>query len=107
MFEGGNMSMPFERPSALGTLLALAVLALIPGCGRKGDADFLRPDAILFNGKIVTVDKNFSIAQAVAVKDGKFVAVGANDRIKSTAGSHTEMVDLEGKTVLPGFNDPH
>jgi hypothetical protein len=61
----------------------------------------------LFNGKIVTVDEDFSIAEAVAIKDGRFVAVGSNSQIRSLAGDRTEMVDLEGRTVLPGFNDPH
>ncbi len=83
----------------------LALLGMLTGCG--ADLEVLRPDTVLFNGKIVTVDEDFSIAEAVAIKDGRFVAVGANDPIRSLAGDSTEMVDLEGGTVLPGFNDPH
>ena len=45
--------------------------------------DELKPDLVLFNGKIVTVDEDFSIAEAVAIKDGKFVAVGTNDEIRA------------------------
>ena len=47
-------------------LFGLGGLALTASCAMRGDAEFLRPDTILFNGKIVTVDKNFSIAQGVS-----------------------------------------
>ncbi len=86
-------------------LLGLALLGMLTGCG--ADLEVLRPDTVLFNGKIVTVDKDFSIGEAVAIKDGRFVAVGSNAQIRNLAGELTEVVDLEGKTVLPGFNDPH
>jgi len=86
-------------------LLGLVLLGMLTGCG--ADLEVLRPDTVLFNGKIVTVDEDFSIAEAVAIKDGKFVAVGSNAQIRNLAGGLTEVVDLEGKTVLPGFNDPH
>jgi len=86
-------------------LLGLAVLGILTGCG--ADLGILHPDTVLFNGKIVTVDDDFSIAEAVAVKGGKFIAVGSNAEIRGLAGDRTEMVDLEGTTVLPGFNDPH
>ncbi len=69
--------------------------------------DELKPDLVLFNGKIVTVDEDFSIAEAVAIKDGKFVAVGTNDDIRALVGQNTEERDLQGQTVLPGFIDPH
>ena len=85
--------------------LALGLLGILVGCG--ADLGVLHPDTLLFNGKIVTVDEDFSIAEAVAIKDGRFVAVGSNSQIRSLAGDRTEMVDLEGRTVLPGFNDPH
>ncbi len=67
----------------------------------------LRPDLVLFNGKIVTVDEDFSLAEAVAIKDGKFVAVGTNAEIRALVGQNTEERDLQGRTVLPGFIDPH
>jgi len=86
-------------------LLGLGLLGILVGCG--ADLGVLHPDTLLFNGKIVTVDEDFSIAEAVAIKDGRFVAVGSNSQIRSLAGDRTEMVDLEGRTVLPGFNDPH
>jgi predicted amidohydrolase YtcJ len=64
-------------------------------------------DIIVFNGKIITVDRDFSIARAVAVKDNKIVAVGDNNKIKALAGRQTKALDLEGKTMLPGINDAH
>ena len=93
------------RASFAQALLGLVLLGMLVGCG--ADLGVLHPDTILFNGKMVTVDEDFSIAEAVAIKDGKFVAVGSNSEVRGLAGSRTEMVDLEGRTVLPGFNDPH
>jgi predicted amidohydrolase YtcJ len=65
------------------------------------------PDTILINGNIVTVDAEFSIANAVAVRDGRILAVGTNDDIKRLAGPSTAVMDLDGKTVLPGLIDTH
>ncbi|MBM3302672.1 MAG: amidohydrolase, partial [Deltaproteobacteria bacterium] len=61
------------------------------------------PDAIYFNGKIVTLDPAGSIVSGVAVKDGKILKVGSADEIKKLAGSSTRLVDLGGKTVVPGL----
>lgn len=62
---------------------------------------------ILYNGKIITVDKDFSIAQAVSIRDGKFLIIGSNEEVRASASPDTEMVDLKGKTVVPGFVDSH
>jgi predicted amidohydrolase YtcJ len=67
----------------------------------------MNPGLIMFNGKIVTVDKDFSIAEAIAVKEDKIVGVGSNTDIKKLAGKNTELMDLKGATVLPGINDAH
>jgi predicted amidohydrolase YtcJ len=64
-------------------------------------------DLIIRDAHIVTVDPKFSIAQAAAVKDGRFVAVGSDAEVMKTAGPKTRVIDLRGKTVLPGFNDTH
>ena len=64
-------------------------------------------DLILFNGKIVTVDPRFSIVQAIAVRNGSIIAVGANEAIQVTAGANTRRVDLRGHTVIPGLIDGH
>jgi len=65
------------------------------------------PDLILTNGKIITVDERFSIAQAVAIKGERFVAVGTNTDISKLAGSSTRRIDLGGKAVVPGLIDNH
>lgn len=64
-------------------------------------------DLILYNGKIVTVNDDFAIAQAVAVKDDRIIAVGSNSEVRKLASSSTRSIDLQGKTVLPGLMDSH
>ena len=87
-------------------LLVVLAVGLGLGCGAS-IPEALAPDMILVNGKIVTVDEAFSVAEALAIRDSKFVAVGSSGEIAALAGSTTEVIDLEGKTVLPGFNDGH
>ena len=73
-------------------------------------ASFLRrqePDFVLHNGNIWTVDDKQPKAQAVAISGGRFVAAGSNEEILRLATVRTRKVDLEGKTVLPGFIDAH
>ena len=83
-------------------LPVLVVFAVIcSGCARQ------EPDLIIHNAKIVTVDKDFSIAEAAAVKDGKFLQVGTESSVLQGSGPDTLVVDLGGRTVLPGFNDTH
>lgn len=65
------------------------------------------PDLILHHGKVVTVDGDFSIAKAVAIRGDRIVAVGADDEVVKLAGPGTNVVDLEGRTVLPGLIDSH
>ena len=65
------------------------------------------PDLILYNGKIATVDAAFSIQEAVAVYDGKFVAVGSTSAVKELAGKGTKLVDLKGRCAVPGQFDNH
>jgi len=64
-------------------------------------------DLVLINGKIVTVDPENSVAEAVAVKFGRIMAVGRNEEIETLISSETKVVDLHGRTVLPGFIDSH
>ncbi|MGE5564487.1 MAG: amidohydrolase [Bacillota bacterium] len=64
-------------------------------------------DLIIRDAHIVTVDPAFSTARAAAVRDGRFIAVGSDAEVMKTAGPRTRVVDLHGKTVLPGFNDTH
>ena len=65
------------------------------------------PDLILTNGKIVTVDSAFSIAEAVAIRGDRFVAVGTGDVVRRLAGLATKVIDLRGRTVIPGLIDGH
>ena len=65
------------------------------------------PDTILYNARVYTVDPANPTAQAVAIKDGRFLAVDADAAILPLAGPHTRMHDLGGKTVLPGIFDSH
>lgn len=67
----------------------------------------LSADLILLHGKIVTVDQNFTIVEAVAIKKDKIIAVGSNKEIRKLAGRQTKIIDLKGKTVIPGLIDAH
>lgn len=64
-------------------------------------------DVVLVNGKVVTVDDRFSIAQAVAIRGDRFIAVGTNSQINELAGPQTRHIDLRGRTVIPGLIDNH
>jgi predicted amidohydrolase YtcJ len=64
-------------------------------------------DLALFNGKIVTVDAKESIVEAVAVKYGWILHVGSNEDVKACVGDDTEVIDLKGRTVIPGLIDSH
>src|SRR5690349_6847772 len=79
-----------------------AWIFLFASCGLAADADL-----ILHNGKVVTVDPQFSIRQAVAVKGGKITAVGTDAVVLKERGAGTRVVDLKGRTVLPGLIDSH
>ena len=65
------------------------------------------PELIVHNGKIITVDAQFSIRQAMAVEGGKITAVGSDAEVLATRGPATTVVDLRGRTVLPGLIDSH
>ncbi len=64
-------------------------------------------DLILYHGLVTTLDRSNPSATAIAIKDGKFLAVGSNAEIMKHAGPQTKTVDLRGKRVLPGLNDNH
>ena len=67
----------------------------------------LAPDAIFHNARIYTMETRQPLAQAVAIKDGRFLAVGHDAEITPLAAAHTQIVDLQGATVLPGIFDSH
>ena len=64
-------------------------------------------DTIFYNAKVVTVDEDFSIAEAVAIGGGKFLKVGGNKEVRTLADSDTKEIDLKGKMIVPGFIDTH
>ncbi|PKG25288.1 amidohydrolase [Niallia nealsonii] len=66
-----------------------------------------KADVVFINGEVITVDQHFSITEAVAILDHKIMAVGKNEEIKKYIGGETKIIDLEGKSLLPGFIDAH
>ena len=83
-------------PSVVGLLTLLCHGALLAA-----------PDLIVVNGDIYTVDDLVPRAEAFAVENGKFVAIGDNDEIRALAGNATRVIDAGGNTVTPGFIDSH
>jgi predicted amidohydrolase YtcJ len=66
-----------------------------------------KADKIFINGLVLTIDSKNSVAQAVAVKDGKILEVGSTGSISKLRSENTEVIDLKGKTLIPGFIDGH
>src|SRR5438128_2395558 len=91
----------------LGWKAAVAVLFLAASGSMLMLAQQGAPDLILTNGKVVTVDERFTIAQAIAIKGDRFVAVGSNQEINALAGPNTKRIDLRGRSVVPGMIDNH
>ena len=94
--------------SKLLTLISIGVLTIasfMPTSGQGAKSD--PAELILYNGFIWTVDSKNSVAQALAIRDGKFVLVGSNKAVLSSRGPHTRVIDLSGRFVTPGFNDNH
>ncbi len=64
-------------------------------------------DTVVLNGRMVTMDKQLSVVEAIAISGGRILALGSIEDIKPLIGPNTRVVDVEGKTVLPGFIDAH
>jgi hypothetical protein len=88
-----------------GTAGALALIMSILASGAAAAAE--PADTIYYNGTIITVDDARPAAEAVAVRDGRILAVGSEAEVLDTAGESTRRVDLGGRTMLPGFVDSH
>jgi predicted amidohydrolase YtcJ len=99
--------MHFERIITASTLLLLLLISSMLQAQRYGEDASRAPDVIYYNAKIVTVDDQFSYAQAVAIIGDKFTSVGTNDSVRRLAGPNTRQVDLHGMTVIPGLTDNH
>ncbi|MFP5355658.1 MAG: amidohydrolase [Gemmatimonadota bacterium] len=82
-------------------LLATSFCALATAAGAQA------PDLIVTNARIYTVDQNRPVVDAMAVRDGRIVATGPARLVTAMKGANTQVVDLEGKTVIPGMIDAH
>jgi predicted amidohydrolase YtcJ len=86
---------------------ALALALALLGNATPATAQTPAADIVLVNGKIVTVDDRFTIAEAVAIRDQRIVAVGSNAEIGKLKGPQTRTIELGGRTVIPGLIDNH
>jgi len=82
-------------------------LVLLTVAGLFGQGIREVPDAVFYNGKVITVDSSNSIKEAFAVKGDKFLAVGTTREMRALAGPQTQLVDLKTKAVMPGLMDNH
>ncbi|MFC9600831.1 amidohydrolase [Peribacillus butanolivorans] len=67
----------------------------------------MQADIVFINGEVITVDQRNKVVEAVAVKGNRVSAVGSNREVKDFIGEETKVIDLQGKTLLPGFIDAH
>jgi predicted amidohydrolase YtcJ len=98
-------------------LLSIAVAAICiagtlqltyaPARAQGSGASAQTPDLVFTNAKVVTVDERFTIAQAIAIKGDRIVAVGASQEIAKLAGPATKTIDARGRTIIPGLIDNH
>jgi predicted amidohydrolase YtcJ len=94
--------------SRITAVLALLLLVISPARAQS-PATTASPsrDLLLINGKIITVDPKDSIAQAIAIRDGKIIAIGTNEEARSHSAKDALIVDLHGRTATPGLIDSH
>lgn len=92
----------------------MALLAAMTACGGSSETDFARSlavkapaEMVLRGGKILTMDGDRSVKEALAIRDGRFVAVGTNRDMRPFTGPHTRVIELAGRTMIPGLIDSH
>src|SRR5690349_20398417 len=90
--------------TAVSTLLLATVCVMLMAAAAVAQQP---ADMVLHNGKILTVDDSFSTAQAVAISGNKIAAVGSDADVMNLAGAGTKVIDLKGRTVIPGLIDTH
>src|ERR1700687_3665863 len=83
--------------------ISLAVGALVLGVPAWSQS----ADTVLVNGKILRFVSQFSAREAIAIRDAKIMVVGSNVEVRKLAGSQTHLIDLQGRTVIPGLIDSH
>ena len=88
---------------------AASLTAMLPGCSREQEQASKQEQAttVFTGGTVLTVDDDFSEAEAIAIHGNRILAVGTDAQVRKAAGDGAKVVDLEGKVVLPGFIDPH
>ncbi len=97
-----------RRPLHMYLIIALLPLAVNSAWAQDLPSEVIAyADLVFYNGKIITGDEDFTVVEAVAIRDGKFLARGDGDKILAMAGPQTRRVDLEGRSVVPGFIDTH
>jgi hypothetical protein len=89
------------------THVRVAALLVALGVSGPGLLEAQSPDILLVNGKVVTVDDRFSIHEAMAIRDGKVMALGNSADLRKLASAGTRLIDLQGRTVIPGLIDSH
>lgn len=101
-----SVDMTSRRAASIG--LFVTVCAAMLGWLSAGSPHAQAPaDLVLTNGVVLTIDPSDSIAQAVAITDGRIVAVGTSDAMKTRIGANTRVVDLRGRAATPGLIDTH
>jgi hypothetical protein len=88
-------------------LPAALVMALLGACVLAAPARAQAPDTLLVNGKVLTLDPQSSVREAIAIRDGRILATGTSAEMTRLAGPATRVVDLAGRTVVPGLIDSH
>ncbi|CCD86399.1 putative Amidohydrolase 3 [Bradyrhizobium sp. ORS 285] len=88
-------------------MLSVGLLLAGPAPATAQQADVNAPDLVLVNGKVLTLDEQSSVTEAIAVRDGKILAVGSSASMRALAGARTQVLDVSGKTVVPGLIDTH
>jgi predicted amidohydrolase YtcJ len=88
-------------------LLLIITLFVLGSCKKEYTSQNPKADLIIHNAHIVTVNDSFDIAHFMAIKDGKILFVGDEKNIELWKGAYTQVIDLRGKTVMPGFVEPH
>ena len=84
--------------------------AIVAAAGISAQAQLPRapaPDLVLLNGNVITVDRNFAVAEGVAIAGDRIMTVGNGDQLRALADARTRIVDLKGHTVIPGLMDNH
>jgi predicted amidohydrolase YtcJ len=94
---------PIKIPGQLFRIVALCASVI----GGALPASANPPDLLLVNGKIVTLDAASSVKEALAVEAGSIIATGSSDELRNLAGPATRVIDLGGRTVIPGLIDSH